>query len=212
MCQHRPHGFNSLSGQIAFVRILRINNQMYMWVMGLIVKCRIPFQVGAVDFIILRKGLHPAPQQFLPLSCTVIAESLCIFPSQTDDIGPDDSLMACHFLCHFGKHHGFPRIRKQTMRADSFHSWSVCKVIYVVLFLGNNIQIVFQCLCNKFRGILPCRFLDVIVIFMHPVCIFDTVQNVLYQFFLLGGCRKQCRGVGYLFYPFTGTDVLHEIL
>lgn len=34
----------------------------------------------------------------------------------------------------------FSAYRKQTMSADSFHhSWSVCKVIYVILFLGNDI-------------------------------------------------------------------------
>ena len=64
-----------------------------MWVMGLIMKGCIPFQIRTIYFIILCKELHPASDQVLPLGGTVISETFCILPSEAYHVGPDDSRM-----------------------------------------------------------------------------------------------------------------------
>ena len=131
-------------------------------VMRLIMECCIPFKVPAVYLIVLTQKFHPAPQQCLPLCSTVISKSFCILSPQADDIGPYHSRMICHLLCHTEQYNRFPLIRKQTMSTYSFYSWSVCKVIYVIFLLGNNIRIVFQCLRDKLCRILPCWPLEII--------------------------------------------------
>ena len=57
-----PHGFDAFLRQIPFRWIGGVHHQMHMGMMGLIVKCRIPFQVPAVNLIILTQKLHPASQ------------------------------------------------------------------------------------------------------------------------------------------------------
>ena len=144
---------------------------MYMGMMGFIVKGCIPFQISAVDFIILCQKLHPTAEQCLPLCCIVIPKPFRIFSSQADDIRPDNSGMVCHLLCHLGKHYRLPFIRKQTVSTYFFYSRSVRQIINIVFLFRYDVQIVFQCLRDKLRGILSGWSLEIVVILMHAVCI-----------------------------------------
>ena len=93
MSQLRTHGLNGFLREITVIIFGRVNHQMYMRMMPLIMKRRIPPQVLAADLHVPAKHGPFGTQQRHPLLCTVITESCRIFSPQGYHMSPDCSLV-----------------------------------------------------------------------------------------------------------------------
>ena len=96
--QGRPHFHHTLLGEETFIFYGRVRQQMDVWMMALIVKGGIPFQMIHGDLQAVSQGLCLRPEHIPPPNTGIETETLRILPAQRNNERPHISLMSVQLL------------------------------------------------------------------------------------------------------------------
>ena len=95
---------------------------MDVWMMALIVKGSIPFQMIHGDLQAVRQGLRLRPKHIPPSDAGIETETLCILPAQRNNERPHISLMSIQLLGYLFQLYLDAIIREQPMAAEPFRT------------------------------------------------------------------------------------------
>ena len=88
--QFRPHGLNRFFRQVTILFFRGIHNHVHMWMMSLIMECRVPPQIFTINFHMFGKHGSLRTKQCHPLVSMVIPQAGSIFSAKRYHMGPDD--------------------------------------------------------------------------------------------------------------------------
>ena len=95
---------------------------MDVWMMALIVKGSIPFQMIHGNLQAIRHGLRLRPKHIPPSDAGIETEALRILPAQRNNERPHISLMSIQLLGYFFQLYLDSIIREQPMAAESLRT------------------------------------------------------------------------------------------
>ena len=93
-----------------------VGNHVNVWMVSFVVKGGIPDEITRRNLHGICHQVRVCFQKSPPCFGAVIAQPLSVFSHNGQDIGPDDSLMRCHFSCDFGEENLFLSCAEKSMR------------------------------------------------------------------------------------------------
>ena len=112
---------NALSSEKSLIRHGGVDNHVDVWMMALVVKCSVPFQVIHGNFHAGCNCLRLGAQHVPPTLAGIKPQTFGILPTQGNDDGPDVALMVVQLLCYLAELNLYTAISEEAMRSDSFH-------------------------------------------------------------------------------------------
>ena len=151
--QFRPHGLNRFFRQVTILFFRGIHNHVHMWMMSLIMECRVPPQIFTINFHMFGKHGSLRTKQCHPLVSMVIPQAGSIFSAKRYHMGPDDPLMLCYLLLYLTQNNRLPGIRKKSMLPDTLYTRAVCNIVHIICLFRNQIHMFFHHSADQLRCI-----------------------------------------------------------
>ena len=125
---------------------------MDVWMMALIVKGSIPFQMIHGDLQAVSQSLRLCPEHIPPSDAGIETETLRILPAQRNNERPHISLMSIQLLGYLFQLYLDAIIREQPMTTKAFRTGPDADIVSIGFLVQNLMGIVLNGTSDKFRG------------------------------------------------------------